>query len=379
MRVLGFALNEENAGKEEKLVFLGLQAMNDPPRKEVKLSLELCKQAGIKVIMITGDYLGTAKAIAKELGLGTNSLTGKELEEISEEELQEKIEGIDIFARVNPSHKMKIISALKAKKHIVAMTGDGVNDAPALKKADMGVSMGIKGTDISKESSDMVLMDDNFSSIVEAIKEGRGIYDNIKKFVNYLLSCNLGEVLLIFSAILIWRDSPEMIIPLIPIQILWLNIVTDGLPALALGLDPAEKGIMKRPPRNPSEQIINKKLFITVIFVGVLIAGGTLYLFAVHLPDLILAQTVAFTSLVVFEIFRLQAIRSNFNIGLFSNKWLIGAVGSSILLQLAVIYTPLNVFFKTVPLGLNEWLQIIGVAIVLFVLSTVFNKIIKNK
>ncbi len=385
MRVLGFAFKEtafsEKAGEnqEEKMIFLGLQAMNDPPRKEVKLSLELCRQAGIKVIMITGDYLGTAKAIAKELGLGTNSMTGKELEEITEKELQERIEDINIFARVNPSHKMKIISALKANNHLVAMTGDGVNDAPALKKADMGIAMGIKGTDISKESSDMILMNDNFASIIDAIQEGRGIYDNIKKFVNYLLSCNLGEVLLIFSALLIWWDEPEILIPLIPIQLLWLNIVTDGLPALALGLDPAEKGIMKRPPRNSAEQIINKEMFYTVIFVGVLIAAGALYLFSIHLPNLALAQTVAFTSLVVFEIFRLQAIRSNFNIGIFSNKWLIGAVIASIGLQLAVIYTPLNVFFKTVPLGLNEWITILEVAAVLFILSIGFNKIIKNK
>ncbi len=379
MRVLGFAFKEERTEKEEQMIFLGLMGMNDPPRKEVKLSLELCRQAGIKVIMITGDHLLTAKAVAKELGLGINALIGKELNEISDEELKEKIEGIDIFARVNPSHKMRIISALKSNNHLVAMTGDGVNDAPALKKADIGISMGIKGTDISKESSDMVLMNDNFSSIVEAVKEGRGIYDNIKKFVNYLLSCNLGEVLLIFSAIIIWRDSPEMIIPLIPIQLLWLNIVTDGLPALALGLDPTEKNIMKRPPRNSAEQIINKKMFLTVIFVGITIAIGSLYLFAIHLPDLMLAQTVAFTSLVVFEIFRLQAIRSNFNIGIFSNKWLIGAVITSIALQLAVIYTPLNVFFKTVPLGLDSWMQIIGVSIVLFILSIGFNKIIKDK
>ncbi|MFH1663555.1 MAG: calcium-translocating P-type ATPase, SERCA-type, partial [archaeon] len=378
MRVLGFAFKDQDTEKEDRMIFIGLQAMNDPPRKEVKYSLELCRQAGIKVIMITGDYLGTAKAIAKELGLGNNSMTGQELEEISEKELEEKIDGIDIFARVNPSHKMKIINALKAKNHVVAMTGDGVNDAPALKKADIGIAMGIKGTDIAKESSEMILLDDNFSSIVAAVEEGRGIYDNIKKFVNYLLSCNLGEVLLIFSAILIWWESPEQIIPLIPIQLLWLNIVTDGLPALALGLDPAEKGIMKRKPRNSAEQIINKEMLYSIVFVGVIIAAATLYLFAIHLPDLALAQTVAFTSLVVFEIFRLQAIRSNFSIGVFSNKWLIGAVITSFALQLAVIYTPLNVFFKTVPLGLNEWIAIIGVAFALFIASMAFNKIIKN-
>ena len=379
MRVLAFAFNQENPGEENKMVFLGLQAMNDPPRKEVKLSIELCRQAGIKVIMITGDHLITAQAIAKELGMKTNSMTGKELEEISEKDLMEKIEEINIFARVNPAHKMKIIDALKARKHIVAMTGDGVNDAPALKKADIGISMGLTGTDIAKESSEMVLLDDNFSSIVAAVEEGRGIYDNIKKFVNYLLSCNLGEVLLIFFAIIIWKDDPEIIVPLIPIQLLWLNIVTDGLPALALGLDPAEKGIMKRTPRNASEQIINKKMFYTVIFVGALIGIASLYLFAVHLPNLILAQTVAFTSLVIFEIFRLQAIRSNFNIGMFSNKWLIGAVGTSIALQLAVIYTPLNAVFRTVPLGLNEWITILEVSVVLFIVSMGFNKLIKDK
>ena len=379
MRVLGFAFKEENVEKEEQMIFLGLQAMNDPPRKEVKYSLELCRQAGIKVIMITGDYLGTAKAIAKELGLGTNSLSGKELEEISEKELEERIENIDIFARVNPAHKMKIIKALQAKNHVVAMTGDGVNDAPALKKADMGISMGIKGTDIAKESSEMILMDDNFASIVDAIQEGRGIYDNITKFVNYLLSCNLGEVLLIFFAIIIWWDKPEVIIPLIPIQLLWLNIVTDGLPALALGLDPAEKGIMKRKPKKASEQIMNKQMFYSILFIGFLIGVGSLVLFAVHLPDLALAQTVAFTSLVIFEVFRLQAIRSNFNIGIFSNKWLIGAVITSIALQLAVIYSPLNVFFKTVPLGITEWTAIIAVSIILFLASIGFNKIVKNK
>ncbi len=379
MRVLGFAFKEENESPaEQKLVFLGLQAMNDPPRKEVRHSIELCRQAGIKVIMITGDYLGTAKAIAQELSLGINSMTGKELNEITETELAEKIEGIDIFARVNPSHKMKIIKALQEKNHVVAMTGDGVNDSPALKKADMGISMGIKGTDIAKESSEMVLMDDNFASIVDTVKEGRGIYDNIRKFVNYLLSCNLGEVLLIFFAILIWWNEPEIIIPLVPIQLLWLNIVTDGLPALALGLDPAEKGIMKRKPRKAEEQILNKKMFYSIAFIGVLIAIGSLALFAFHLPDLRLAQTVAFTSLVVFEIFRLQTIRTEFNIGIFSNKWLIGAVITSILLQLAVIYTPLNVFFKTVPLGINEWILIIAVSILLFLTAMIFNKIIKD-
>jgi Ca2+-transporting ATPase len=362
LRVLGFAYKTIfDKVNEKNLTFVGLQGMIDPPREEAKLSIEKCKKAGIKVVMITGDHEITAKAIAKQLGIKGKSLTGHQLEEI--ENLEGVVEDIAIYARVNPEHKIKIVDALKKKGHIVAMTGDGVNDAPALKKADIGTAMGITGTDVAKEASDMILTDDNFASIVNAVEEGRGIYDNIKKFVEYLLSSNLGEVLTVFIAIIL---SPFFAnaLPLLAIQILWINLVTDGLPALALSVEPMEKDIMTRKPRNPKEKILSKSIIMRMVVVGSVMMLGTLVLFKVYSlsKGVFYAQTMAFTTLMMFQMFNVLNCRSEdkslFKIGLFSNAHLIGAITISILLQLTVIYTPLNIWFKTVPLGLVDWLLV---------------------
>jgi|TARA_Y100000310_G_scaffold253216_1_gene260035 Ca2+-transporting ATPase len=361
LRILAFAYKENNS-KENNLIFVGLQGMIDPPRKEVKDSINLCKKAGIKVIMITGDHKLTAVAIANQLGIEGDVLTGQELDKTN---LNSIVNKVAIYARVNPIHKNKIVEALQKKKNIVAMTGDGVNDAPALKKADIGIAMGIKGSDVSKEASDMILVDDDFSSIVNAIEEGRGIYDNIRKFVNYLLSSNFGEILVIFSASLMgWP------LPLVAIQLLWINLITDGLPALALGVDPSSKDIMNEKPRKKEVPIIDKEMKFNILFIGALIAIGTLFLFNRSLSNgLIYARTIAFTSLVVFEIFRLQMVRSRSHTGMFSNKYLVLAVLLSISLQLLVIYTPLSSVFHTTAIQLMDWAYIIGIGVVIYVIG----------
>jgi P-type Ca2+ transporter type 2C len=382
LRVLGFAYNEtfsNNEEAEQSMVFVGLQAMIDPPRKEVKKAIEECHQAGIRVIMITGDQLITAEAIAKELGIKGKAVHGQDLEEIN---LSKEINKIGIFARVNPEHKLNIVKALKDKGYIVAMTGDGVNDAPALKKADIGISMGITGTDVAKEASDMILTDDNFTSIVSAVEEGRGIFDNIRKFVNYLLSSNLGEITAIFFAFLLGPlifPNEALILPLTAIQILWVNLVTDGLPAVALGVDPHSKGVMLRKPLAANESILSKELRTDIIVFGVLIGIATLTLFWLyHGSGIAKAQTMAFTSLVIFEVARLHMIRSQYQLGIFSNKWLVGAVVLSILLQLSTIYTPLSSVFKTAPLALIDWGFILLAAAVLLGINKVYQYIRKK-
>ncbi|MBN2423376.1 calcium-translocating P-type ATPase, SERCA-type [Candidatus Woesearchaeota archaeon] len=375
LRVLGFAYkelkNEKKQDWEKNLVFVGLQGMIDPPRKEVKDSIAKCKTAGIKVIMITGDFKGTAIAIARELGIEGRAITGEELHKI---DLDREVDNIGIYARVNPEDKMKIVEALKRKGHIVAMTGDGVNDAPALKRSDLGIAMGIAGTDVAKEASDMILTDDNFTSIVNAVEEGRGIYDNILKFVQYLLSSNVGEILVIFMAIIFgWP------VPLIPAQILWMNLLTDGLPAVALGIDPAEKNIMEKKPREANKSMFNPDFTFAIFFTGIIIASGTLFLFNLNKgTDLLKAQTIAFTTLVCFQFVRIYVVRSDYNLGLFSNKWLVGAVGLSLLLQLTVIYTPMNKWFETVPLSLMDWVYIVVVCSSILVFSFVFRLIKKT-
>ncbi len=382
LRVLGFAYKPDDGPEPETaLVFVGLQAMIDPPRPEVKSAIETCGRARIRVIMITGDHRLTAEAIAKEIGIAGPGVDGKYLDSIDDAAFAKLVATTNIYARVNPEHKMRIVKALKAQGAVAAMTGDGVNDAPAVKQADMGVAMGITGTDVTKEASDMILTDDNFASIVSAVEEGRGIYDNITKFINYLLSCNLGEILVIFLATTLSAlFFPVVSLPLTAIMLLWLNLVTDGLPALALGADPAAKSIMDRPPRNARESIMNGAMLFNVFSTGLLIVIGVLWLFhwaQVHGPargyagdELVqYAQTVAFTALIVMEIARLQAIRSEYRLGPFANRWLILAVLSSIGLQLLVLYTPLARFFKTVPLQLEDWLYILGAALAAFALS----------
>ncbi|MBU1876022.1 MAG: calcium-translocating P-type ATPase, SERCA-type [Nanoarchaeota archaeon] len=382
LRVLGFAYNDNFSKKEDaekEMIFVGLQAMIDPPREEVKDAIKKCQNAGIRVIMITGDQINTAKAIAEELGISGKAVSGQELEKIN---LEKEISDIGIFARVNPEHKLRIIKALKKKGKIVAMTGDGVNDAPALKKADIGVSMGITGTDVAKEASDMILTDDNFTSIVNAIEEGRGIFDNIRKFVNYLLSSNLGEIMVIFLAsVLTPLLFPQYgaILPLTVIQILWINLVTDGLPATALSLDPHENRIMERKPIPSRENILSKELAFDIISSGCYIGIITLILFWLYLQSgLVKAQTIVFTTLVVFEIVRLHLVRSHYKIGIFSNRWLIAAVLISLSMQLITIYTPLSSIFGTIKLGLIDWGVIILGAILLFVLNKITH-FLKNK
>jgi len=369
LRVLGFAYNENFRKKEDaekEMIFVGLQAMIDPPREEVKGAIKRCQEAGIRVIMITGDHLTTAKAIAEELGITGKAITGQDLDKIKD--LKKEINKIGICARVNPKHKLEIVDALKKQGSVVAMTGDGVNDAPALKKADIGVSMGITGTDVAKEASDMILTDDNFTSIVNSVEEGRGIFDNIRKFVNYLLSSNLGEIVAIFLASIFGLP-----LPLTAIQILWVNLVTDGLPATALSVDPHSKGIMERPPRHARESILSKELRWDIIIFGTLIGIGTLLLFWLYLGSGIAkAQTVAFTALVVFEIARLYMIRGEYKLGFFSNKWLLAAIIGSVLLHLTTIHTPLAKIFHTAPLDLIDWGVIVLAAVIFYGLHFVY-------
>ncbi|MFH0949293.1 MAG: calcium-translocating P-type ATPase, PMCA-type [Candidatus Aenigmatarchaeota archaeon] len=350
LRVLGFAYKEGEKSPEKDMIFLGMIGMLDPPRKEVKEAMMKCKDAHIRTIMITGDNKITAQAIAKEIGLEGNAMEGNEVEIISDENFEKVLDDTNIFARVSPLHKVKIIKALKKKGYIIAMTGDGVNDAPALKAADVGVSMGIKGTDVAKQTADIILIDDNFATIVSAVEEGRRIFDNVKRFVTYLLSANTGEVLVVFIASLLGR------IPITAAQLLWLNLLTDGLPALAIGMDAAEPNIMKR---NPTKgKIMDKPTLLTILIIGCVKTPIILSLFFFE-PDPIRAQTYVFTALVVFELAKIQVIRSAQHLSLFSNKYLIISIVSSIALQFVVLYTPLSIAFKTAPLSLDDWGKIL--------------------
>lgn len=378
LRVLGLAYHELPTGfnvkggdlaeVERDLVFVGLAGMIDPPRPAAVSAVHTCRRAGIKVAMITGDHQLTAQAVAREMdiaGRDGRTLTGEEIEKLSDEELAGLAENTHVYARVSPRHKLRIVKALKANGHVVAMTGDGVNDAPAVKEADIGISMGITGTDVTREASAMVLADDNFSSIVAAVEEGRGIYENIRKFIRYLLSCNVGEVLVMFLAVL-----GGLPLPLLPIQILWMNLVTDGLPAMALGVDPIDRNIMRRPPRDPGESIFSHGLGLRILGSGLMIAVLTLLVFGysfIEGRNLELSRTMAFNTLVFLQLFYVFACRSEHvsirDIGLFTNPHLVGAVLISMLLQVSVTYLPfLNFIFHTVPLGLGHWLVILAVA-----------------
>lgn len=376
LRVLAFAYKAvDSKDPEDDLTFVGLQAMLDPPRKEAKEAIAKCETAGIKVVMITGDHIVTAEAVAKELGILGRAVTGVELDKIHN--LADEVETIAIYARVNPAHKLKIIEAFKAKGHIVAMTGDGVNDAPALKKADLGIAMGISGTAVAKEASAMILADDNFASIVRAVEEGRRIYDNIQKYLAYLLGGNIGEVLTIVSSMVIGLP-----LPLVALQILWVNLVTDGLPALALGVDPAEPDVMRRPPRKP-EQSVFKGLEPYVYVFPVILAVCTVWLFDRYLDaGLLKAQTMAFSSLVMFEVFAALSCRSLtqpvFMIGIFKNKMLWLALVGSVALQFVLMYSPLSSAFGVVPLSVMEWLTVAGVAFIGFAYLEVHKLLIRK-
>ena len=384
LRVLAFAykdISKENTvldSLEKDLVFIGMVGMIDPPRLEVKDSIKLCKSAGITPVMITGDHKNTAFAIANELGIAediSQAITGHEIDKFKEEEFNEKIINYRVFARVSPEHKVKIVKAFKSHGNIVSMTGDGVNDAPSLKAADIGVAMGITGTDVSKGASDMILTDDNFSTIVSAVEEGRKIYLNIKKSIVFLLSCNLGEILTLFTAILLNWNSP-----LQPIHILWVNLITDSFPALALGVDKTKEDVMNNPPRNPKESIFVKSDKIQLIINGVLIGGITLFAFKLgerlYADSLIHAQTMAFVVLSVSQLFLSLSLRSNtksaFSLGIFSNKYLVYSILLGIFLQVIIISISFIAnIFKVTPLLLYDWIVVILVSLIPFAINEI--------
>ncbi len=384
LRVIGVAYKKMSSFTkseeilEGNLCFIGMLGMIDPPRSEAKSAIETCKIAGIKPVMITGDHALTASAIAKELGLmQANDLvvTGETLEKMSDKELEKSCEKISVYARVSPKHKLRIVKALKKNNHVVAMTGDGVNDAPAIKEADIGIAMGINGTDVAKEASSMILLDDNFSTIVAAIGEGRIIYDNIRKFIRYLLSCNIGEVLTMFLASLFGLP-----VPLIPLQILWINLATDGLPAMALGIDPPDKMAMFRQPRGKDESIFSKGLTSKIIIRGIVIGFGTLCVYSLMLyltyDDIVKARTCAFASLVLSQLFFVFECRSEtksiFQINPLTNLYLLAAVLCSLALLLIVIYIPfLQLIFETVALSAIEWIIIVFMSMIWTLISSI--------
>jgi len=386
LRVLGVAYRVVNVlpkqidsdELEKDLIFVGLIGMIDPARKEVQPALELARGAGIRTIMITGDYPNTARAIAKDINLLQTDhkvLTGHDLDEMSDDALREAVNVTDVFARVSPEHKMRIVEALRSQGEVVAMTGDGVNDAPAIKLADIGIAMGITGTDVAKDTADMVLTDDNYASIVAAVEQGRIIYSNIRKFVYYLISCNLAEIMIIFLATAFGRylypfAAGEVFSPLAPIQLLLLNLVTDGAPALALGTEKGDPDIMQQKPRPPKEPIINRFMMNGVLIQTVAITFITLFAFGVGLKhDRLMAETMAFITLASSELVRAYTARSErypiLKIGVFNNKWMNIAVVSSLALLLLILYVPFfNTIFDTVPLGWTEWRLILPLLLV---------------
>lgn len=382
LRCIAAAYKEEQVVKndsvEENLIFLGVAGSMDPPRIEVKDAVLKCKMAGIKPVMITGDHKNTALAIAKSINICTTddqAITGDELEKMSDEELVKRVEKLRVFARVSPNHKLRIVKAFKKNNNIVAMTGDGVNDAPAIKEADIGVAMGISGTDVTKEAASMVLMDDNFATIVSAVEEGRIIYDNIRKFIRYLLSCNLGEVLTMFLASLFYLPNP-----LTPIQILFVNLATDGLPAIALGIDPADKDIMRQSPREKNEGIFARGLWEKIIVRGCLIGICTLLSFMIgryYGMDLATCRTIALCTLVMSQLLHVFECRSErhsiFEINVLSNIYLLGAAMISITMICCILYIPfLKGVFNTVSLNLGQWLLVIFFSGIIFLINSIY-------
>ncbi|EMA18182.1 calcium-translocating P-type ATPase, PMCA-type [Haloarcula amylolytica] len=371
LRVLAVAYTEDTTVVERNdttgeaddvsadLIFAGLVGMIDPAREEVADAIAATERAGVGVKMVTGDNVRTAAAIAGELGLGQRVMEGRDVEECSEEALRDRVESVDVFARTSPEHKVRILQALQANGHTVAMTGDGVNDAPALKNADIGVAMGVRGTDVAKQASDVILLDDNYATIERAIERGRAIFDNVWKFVGYLLSANVAEVAIVFIASLFGY----LVLP--AVQLLWINLLTDGLPALALGADPKSDDVMQRPPRDPDRGIVDHDMLALIGGTGVISTTVMLGLLLVTLAGAPAvtpyAMTMIFTGFVFLEFEKLYVIRWLRETPTLSNRWLASAVGGSILLQLAVLYTPLNVYFGTVPLRLTDWGLIGGI------------------
>jgi Ca2+-transporting ATPase len=392
LRVLGFAIREFDelpsdivpSAIEDKLHILGIAGIIDPPRDEARQAVYECKTAGIRPVMITGDHPVTAATIAKRLNIIETKedriISGEELKRMNEQELHEVVDHIKVYARVSPEQKLSIVKALQKRGEYVAMTGDGVNDAPALKHADIGIAMGITGTDVSREAAHMILLDDNFATIVRTIKEGRRIFDNIRKFIRYILTGNSAEIWTIFLA-----PFFTLPIPLLPIHILWINLVTDSLPGLALTLEPAEKNIMQRPPRNPAESIFAHGLGLQVVWVGLLLAGLTIgtQAYAIYINDSHW-QTMVFTVLCLGQLMNVMAIRSEtvslFRQGIFSNRSLIFVVFISFLLQLSIIYLPfLNKLFKTQPLSINELAVCIGISSVVFIAVEIEKAILRYR
>lgn len=406
LRILGAAFKETDSSEleqeqmESDMVFIGLVAMIDPPRLEVRDSIALCKDSGIKTIMITGDHQNTALAIAKELGIADTleqTISGLELDEFSDEELNEKVKSIRVFARVSPEHKVRIVKAFKADGNIVSMTGDGVNDAPSLKAADIGVAMGITGTDVAKGASDLILTDDNFATIVSAVEEGRNIYANIKKSIMFLLSCNIGEIFALFFAILFgWAT------PLQSIHLLWVNLITDSFPALSLGVDPGDKDIMKEKPRNPKESLFNGRVSFLVLngaligfltlaafVIGAMEYTGVYNLSVLHVGSMdesVLrhAQTMAFVVLSVSQLFHSLNLRSEtksiFQSGIFTNKFLILSLILGVLIQLIIISVPaLANVFEVYRLSLNDWVLVIALSIMPLVINEIIKLIKRTK
>jgi P-type Ca2+ transporter type 2C len=391
LRILGFSLTYTDVlpqklspeTLEKNVNMVGMVGMMDPPREEVKEAIKECKTAGIKPVMITGDHALTARNIALRLGMLNHNdlvITGTELAQMSDTAFEAQVEHIKVYARVSPEQKFRIVKTLQEKGEYVAMTGDGVNDAPSLKRANIGIAMGITGTDVSKEASHMILLDDNFASIVKAVKQGRRIYDNIRRFIKYALTCNSAEIWTIFLAPLLGLP-----IPLLPIHILWINLVTDGLPGIALTAEPAEKNIMNKPPRNPNENIFSGGLGVHVLWVGLLMAAITIgtQAFAIHATDDMHWQTMVFTVLSFSQMGHVLAIRSEkqslFSIGLFSNLPLLGAILLTLILQLSTIYIPaLNLIFKTEPLTFSELAISLGLSSVIF-FAVEIEKLFKRK
>jgi Ca2+-transporting ATPase len=354
------------ANAEQEMTLLGLVGMIDPPRPEAKAAIQTCEEAGIKPVMITGDHPLTAQAVARELGLLKNNrvVTGAELEAMSEADFEREVEGIEVYARVSPAHKLRVVTALQNNDHIVAMTGDGVNDAPALKKADIGIAMGITGTDVTKEAAAMTLTDDNFASIVAAVEEGRGIFGNIKKYLMYLLSSNIGEIVLMAGATL-----AGLPLPLTAVQVLYVNIATDGLPALALSVDPPEADLMRRKPRNPRTGIFTRPVMVLMIAGGLWSAAVNLALFAWALNSgrsAAEAMTMTFISLVLIQFFKAYNYRSDRHSVLerpFANKWLNRAILWELVLLVLIVYAPfMHGPFSTFSLPLIDWAIIIVLA-----------------
>lgn len=372
-------LENDISKQEDNLIFVGLIGMIDPPRVGVKEAVRTCKNAGIKTVMITGDHIVTAKAIAKELGIlniGDKAITGEELDKISDKELEKNIASYSVFARVSPEHKVRIVKAWQKKGLVVAMTGDGVNDSPALKNADIGIAMGKGGTDVAKNASDMILADDNFVTIIEAVKQGRNIYDNIRKAVHFLLATNIGEIVTIFLGLLLGLKSP-----LLAIQLLWVNLVTDSFPAIALGLEKEEEGIMHRKPRSSKESIFSGGLWYKIILEGVMIGSFTLFAFSLgnNLYGLEVGRTMAFVSIGLLELvhsFNIKSEESIFKSGLLENKYLILSFIAGSLLQVIVVIVPfLANIFSLVPLNLTQWVYTILISILPVVVIEIQKKI----